>query len=119
MKKKNTHGLIVVALGILGLMIFVTNGFGNSLIRNYGGDIVAVMFVYFFIRSVFCLRSTSAALITLLIAINIELFQIFRFRFIENPTFRQLVAGSTFDIVDFVMYMVGVAFSVFIDRRVR
>lgn len=96
----------VILFGV-GIAIFLTDGFGFSFIRNYLGDVVAVLFLFSFM-SVFWRRSLWARVFVVGgIAFGIELLQVF----VSGSTaIEKLLFGTTFDFGDMVAYTFALLF---------
>lgn len=111
-----THKIFASTITILslalGLVIFVTDGFGIPFVRFHVADIVIVIFLYGLLS--FSKNSPHMkALFVLTFAFAIEALQL-----IYNPTGQstlgELTIGSTFDPIDIAMYATGaiIAFSI-------
>jgi hypothetical protein len=107
-----SHFLPTVISLAIGLLIFF---FGSGIIRNYGGDLIVVLFLYFLIGLFSNISRTQKAAAVLLLAVSIELFQLLNVD--SANTLEELFIGTTFDIVDIGTYIVGVAAAYQIDSH--
>ncbi len=90
---------------VLGLVIFFTYGFGYSDIRFYGGDIVVILFLYGLL-SFTRLNTYVKLLLLLVLALAVEFSQLI-FEPEPRNALEELTIGSTFDVVDIYMYLIG------------
>ncbi len=103
-------------LGALILLYHTTDGPGSSYARNYGGDLVAVGFVYFTLKVLINRPRWQLAVTTYLIAAIIETNQLWWHALAQRSSLATLMIGSNFDWVDLVIYGLGVLVSLAIDR---
>lgn len=102
-----------VVLFAIGLLIFF---FSTGFIRNYGGDVVVVMFLYCLLSLIVGWKPVSKALVVFSLAALVELLQIFLVP--TNNATQNLLLGSDFDVWDMVAYGLGlVAMLVFENFR--
>jgi uncharacterized membrane protein len=97
-------GVLAVISLLFGfsIFLFVHSGF----LRNYGGDIIAVTFLYSVLKATLRPKPIIAAAIVLAVAIGIELLQtIISF---PHGAFASLTLGSTFDPLDILTYLLTV-----------
>ncbi len=107
-------GLFALALGVAVLLY---RGPWRWLIRGHVGDIAATMLVYAVIGLARPSWSARArAIVTLAIASAIELVQI---AWHATSFTGELLVGGTFDPVDFVAYVVGIAIAYVYERAGR
>jgi hypothetical protein len=99
-------GLLALALGGA---VLAYRGPGRAIVRGHVGDVAATMLVYAALGLVWSARARWRAGATLVIAGTIELGQVW---WHATSIVGTLVAGSTFDPVDFVAYGLGVVIAV-------
>jgi DNA integrity scanning protein DisA with diadenylate cyclase activity len=108
--------VVICTLFLTGsLILFIFSG--NPFLRGFVSDIIAVIFIYYVIR--FFKRTNPLTLGTgiLLFSFLIEFSQLFKITDIlglSNSLIRTLL-GSTYDPLDFIAYLAGVAISVMVD----
>ena len=115
-KKRTTYILITIIIFIMELIIAL---FLHRIkfIRGYTGDILAVMLIYFFFKSLYDFKPKLLAPGVLLISFFIEMLQylkITEYFEITNKILKTLL-GSVFDPGDLVSYTVGAVLSCIID----
>ncbi|MDU1904541.1 MAG: DUF2809 domain-containing protein [Dysgonomonas sp.] len=107
------------------LLIFVTEVLialfvNDSIIRPYGGDVLVVILMYYFVKSFIRIKPLYLALGVLLFAYAIEIGQYFNLVEVlgmqENKIMR-IVIGSSFSWGDMLAYTVGAVICLLIDRR--
>lgn len=103
-----------VAALALGLAVLAYRGPGRAVIRGHAGDVAATMLVYALVGGVWTVRRRVRAAATLAIATAIELGQL---AWHARSLAGELLIGSTFDAVDFVAYVLGIAIAVAWDAR--
>lgn len=87
----------------LGVMIFTFVHSGA--LRYYGGDVVAIIFLYSVIMATLRPRAIIAAITACVIAIGIEVLQ--AFVTLPRTEFISLTLGSTFDPLDIIIYIIS------------
>lgn len=104
------YGIYLLSLLAIGILILQ---FSTGPLRYFGGDVIAVMFLYFFFRATGTSKD-RAATATLLLAVIIEILQL-----VIQPTNPLLLTifGNTADTTDILMYMIGVAVARVIDMK--
>ncbi len=95
-------GLLALAIGGF---VLVYRGPGRAIVRGHLGDVAATMLVYALLGGMWATRMRTRAAATLVIATMIELGQTW---WHATSTVGSLLAGSTFDPIDFVAYAAGV-----------
>lgn len=112
--KNLTFFLLLFTTEIL-IAIYFKNGF----IRNYFGDYLVVLMLYYFIRSFFNLKPIYTALFTLSIAYTVEFLQfigIAEILTIKQHTFTSLILGTTYSIYDIIAYTLGFLTLIMIEK---
>ena len=109
-KKRAVFSSIFAALIIIEVMIalFVHDKF----IRPFGGDVIVVSVVYFFVRSFIPVKIRLLPLYVFIFAVIIETLQYFNFIELiglENIRFFRVVLGTSFSWIDIGCYALGCA----------
>lgn len=102
-----------VFLILLGIEILIALFVHDSFIRPYAGDVLAVMTVYAFVRTLFPDGLRHLPLYVFLFASCVELLQlidILGLLGLENSRFLSVILGSVFDFEDIVCYLAGCLF---------
>lgn len=92
----------------------------DDIIRPYGGDVLVVIMIYYFVKSFVKVPPLYLAIGVLLFAYAVEIGQYFRMVEIlgvqDNKVMR-IVLGSSFSWGDILAYTLGAAICYLIDRR--
>ncbi|MDX2212846.1 MAG: DUF2809 domain-containing protein [Oculatellaceae cyanobacterium bins.114] len=107
--------LILFALEV-AIALFVK----DRLIRPLVGDVLVILLIFYFVRSLFPVPTVRLAIGTLLFAWAIEIAQYFKFverLGLADNRVASVVLGTTFDWVDLVAYAIGAVVVVLIERR--
>jgi hypothetical protein len=119
-KFNRTYFLLVILLLVIEIAIalYIPDGF----IRHYVGDLLVVILIYCFLRSLFKFSVVPLAFGVLLFAYCIEILQYFDFvdrLGLSHNKLVSVVLGSTFDWMDMLMYTVGIGIVIFWELFVR
>ena len=109
-----------IALGLFAaLALLATEGKRTGLLRSFGGDTLAIVFVYYGLKTFVQMRVVPLALIALFIGYAIELSQYLaklNHWVISNPIVRTIV-GSTPDWWDVFAYTLGFGLVLLLERQ--
>lgn len=94
----------------------------DKIIRPFVGDILVVIFVYYFIKSFIKVKPINIAIFTLLFSFLIEFLQYFNFVNLiglgHNKAAR-IIIGTSFSWIDLVCYFIGFILLFIIDKDLR
>ncbi|WP_185153909.1 DUF2809 domain-containing protein [Dysgonomonas sp. ZJ279] len=110
----------VVFLIIFAVEVVIALFVDDKIIRPYGGDILVVILIYYFVKSFIRIKSLYLVIGVLLFAYAVEIGQYFRLVEVlgmQNNKVMRVVIGSTFTWGDTFSYTLGVAICYFIDRK--
>ena len=111
---------MLTTLGLfIALVLLATVGQHTGLLRSFGGDVLAVVFVYYGLKSFVQMRVLPLASIALAIGYAVELSQYLtelNHWVVSNPVIRTIV-GSTPDWWDVLAYTAGVGLVLVTERR--
>ena len=110
--------LILLLLTEVIIALFVRDRF----IRPYGGDVLAVMVVYCTIKSFLSIKTHPALLISLFIAVSIELSQYFKLVELfglKPDSMAGIIIGNSFSWEDIVAYVAGILIIYFLERKIH
>ncbi|WP_185153967.1 DUF2809 domain-containing protein [Dysgonomonas sp. ZJ709] len=110
----------VVFLIIFAIEIVIALFVDDKIIRPYGGDILVVILIYYFVKSFIRIKSLYLVIGVLLFAYAVEIGQYFRLVEVlgmQNNKVMRVVIGSTFTWGDIFSYTLGAAICYFIDRK--
>lgn len=120
LKFNRTYFLLAMLLLVIEIAIalYVPDGF----IRHYLGDLLVVILIYCFLRSIFNVPVVPLALGVLLFAFCIETLQYFDFvgrLGLSQNLLLSVVLGSTFDWMDILMYTKGIFIVLILELLLR
>ena len=111
---------MLTTLGLfIALVLLATVGQHTGLLRSFGGDVLAVVFVYYGLKSFVQMRVLPLASIALAIGYAVELSQHLtelNHWVVSNPVIRTIV-GSTPDWWDVLAYTAGFGLVLVTERR--
>jgi hypothetical protein len=109
---KARRAYLFLALALLCIEVFIALFVHDRIIRPYIGDLLAVMLVYFLIRSVTSWNNRKSAVVAFFFACGIELLQYINLvgrAGLRGNRGASIVVGQTFDWTDILMYATGTA----------
>ncbi len=118
MKKRLIFG--GCALAVLCVEVLIALFVRDRFVRPYLGDVLAVVFVYLGLRTLFPEKPKLVSVIAFGIAAAVELLQLTGLSgiFGEGSVF-SVIVGGTFDFADLACYFVGAAVCFFLDLRLN
>ena len=90
-------------------------------IRGFVGDVIIIVFIYYFIMTLKDFSSIHVVIFTLALAFITEVLQYFHFASIlglQHNKIAQLVIGSIFDPMDLIAYTIGGIVAYIIDTKI-
>ncbi|MFC5472287.1 DUF2809 domain-containing protein [Cohnella suwonensis] len=109
--------LMCIIFCILIVLLFSEMPF----IRGLVGDVIIVVFIYYFIMTLKDFSSIYVVIFTLVLALITEVLQYFHFASIlglQHNKIAQLVIGSIFDPMDMIAYTIGGIVAFIIDTKI-
>lgn len=110
----------LVFLFIFAIEVFIGSFVRDSIIRPYGGDVLVVILIYYFVKSFISIKSLYLVIAVLLFAYAIEIGQYFNLVEIlgmQNNKLMRIVIGSSFSWGDMVAYTLGAIICYLIDKK--
>ncbi len=95
---------------LLALLIFIAAFVHDRFIRPFGGDVLVVVWLYFFLKSFLNMSPLKLSIAVLLFAYGIEIAQYFNLvnlLGLEDYKLARIIIGSTFDPMDLLAYTIG------------
>lgn len=92
----------------------------DSVIRPYGGDVLVVIMIYYFVKAFIKTKTWYLVVGTLLFAYAVEIGQYFNMvekLGLQDNTVMRIVLGSSFSWGDMLAYTIGAAICYVIDRK--
>lgn len=109
----------IIALIIFILEVLIALHVHDAIIRPYVGDILVVIFIYYFIKAFINTKAINIAIFTLIFSFVVEILQYFNF--IEmiglghNKAVR-IIIGTSFSWIDLLCYFIGFVLLFLIDK---
>ncbi len=113
---------LAVAIILFGVEVMIALLVRDTFVRGYVGDMLAVVFVYAALRAATRLRVAMALMVTVGIALAIELAQaagLLGMIGLAENTIARIVLGGVFDMLDIAAYLAGAATVVIAEMSVR
>ena len=110
-------GFIIVFLIEVFIAVYVHDNF----IRPYIGDILIIICIYLFAKTIFLNKLKHLSLYVLILAIVVEVMQYFNLANLiaNNNRVMKIILGSTFDIKDIICYVIGYIIIVLTEKMIR
>jgi hypothetical protein len=116
---KLKHSYLKISLFILIVEILIAIFMHDSFIRPFFGDFLAVILVYYFIKSFFEMSNTKIAIISISIAYILESLQYFNFLEITGLAqfkIAGVILGNSFAWADILAYTLGMSFVLIFEK---
>lgn len=118
MKFNTSYFLLFIILLIIeiAIAVYIDSGF----IRHTLGDVLVVILLYCFIKSLFPIKPIKAISCVFVFALSIEILQATSFleaTGLERFNLAKTVLGNTFSVLDIVAYAIGVIIVIFFEQR--
>jgi len=111
----------IVFLIIFIVEILIALFVDDKIIRPYGGDVLVVIMIYYFVKSFLDIRPLYLAIGVVLFAYLVEFGQYLRLLEvldIQDNTLLRIVLGSSFSWMDMLAYTLGGLICHLVDRKV-
>lgn len=99
----------------VSIAVFVEDNF----IRPHLGDVLVVILIYCFLRSFLRLSVLTTAMLVLIFSFSLEFLQYLKMvekLGLENSRIARTILGTSFDWMDLLNYMLGIAMVILIER---
>lgn len=99
----------------VSIAVFVEDNF----IRPHLGDVLVVILIYCFLRSFLRLSVLTTAMLVLIFSFSLEFLQYLKIvekLGLENSRIARTILGTSFDWMDLINYMLGIAMVILIER---
>jgi hypothetical protein len=113
-------GYGLAALAVFAIEVLIALFVHDAVVRPYVGDVLAVVLVYLGLRAVTPLKVGLAVALALMVAVVVELGQLFHLLQalgLAHDRLARVVLGGVFDIKDLLCYGVGAVCVILIERR--
>ena len=102
--------------------VFIVLFIKDKIIRPFVGDILVVIFIYYFLKAFINTKAINLAIFTLIFSFVVEILQYFNFVELiglgHNKAAR-IIIGTSFSWIDLVCYFVGFIILFFIDKDLK
>jgi hypothetical protein len=109
---------VLTGLVLFAVLVAIAAFVRDRWIRPYGGDLLVVIWLYHCLRAVVPLDRVASALIVLGFALGIEAaqaMQVVELLGLKGNRLAEIVIGTTGDLADAAMYLVGAVIAVLTD----
>lgn len=109
----------IIAVFTFLIEVIIALFINDKIIRPFVGDILVVIFIYYFIKAFINTKTINIAIFTLIFSFIIEILQYFKFVEIiglgHNKAARTII-GTSFSWIDLLCYFIGFILLFFIDK---
>ncbi|MGL5235661.1 MAG: DUF2809 domain-containing protein [Empedobacter falsenii] len=109
----------IIAIIIFLIEVIIALYIKDKIIRPFVGDILVVIFIYYFIKAFINTKAINIAIFTLFFSFVVEILQYFNFVEMiglgHNKAAR-IIIGTSFSWIDLLCYFVGFILLFFIDK---
>ncbi len=120
MKKKRGKYILIFII-TFAIEVIIARYVHDKIIRPYIGDILVVICLYTFSKSIFLDKIKRLSLYVLICAVIAEILQYFNYAqilFGDNKIMKTLL-GSSFDIKDILCYVMGYLIIILVERSLN
>jgi hypothetical protein len=111
-----------IAIIIFLIEVIIALYIKDKIIRPFVGDILVVIFIYYFIKAFINTKAINIAIFTLFFSFVVEILQYFNFVEMiglgHNKAAR-IIIGTSFSWIDLLCYFVGFILLFFIDKDLK
>jgi len=112
----------IIAIIIFLIEVIIALYIKDKIIRPFVGDILVVIFIYYFIKAFINTKTINIAIFTLFFSFVVEILQYFNFVEMiglgHNKAAR-IIIGTSFSWIDLLCYFVGFILLFFIDKDLK
>ena len=116
-KKSFTIAIIIFLIEVI-IALYIK----DKIIRPFVGDILVVIFIYYFIKAFINTKTINIAIFTLFFSFIVEILQYFNFVEMiglgHNKAAR-IIIGTSFSWIDLLCYFIGFVLLFFIDKDLK
>ena len=112
----------IIAIIIFLIEVIIALYIKDKIIRPFVGDILVVIFMYYFIKAFINTKAIYIAIFTLIFSFVVEILQYFNFVEMiglgHNKAAR-IIIGTSFSWIDLLCYFIGFVLLFFIDKDLK
>lgn len=120
MKWRFDRSSFLISIIIFLVEVFIAKFVDDAFVRPYGGDILVVILIYYFVKSFVEIKPLYLGLGVLFFAYMIEVGQYFRMEEVlglQEYKIMRIVLGTSFSWIDILCYTIGAIICYLIDRK--
>jgi len=120
MKWRFDKNSLIIAVIIFFIEVLIALFVDDSFIRPYGGDILVVILIYYFLKSFVQIKPLYLAITVVLFAYAIEVGQYFKLVEVlglQDYKMMRIIIGTSFAWGDIICYTIGGIICYLIDRK--
>jgi len=117
--KKINHKYLIIASLLFLVEVYIALYVKLPIIRHFIGDVLVVILIYTFIKSIFNFSVKTTVVGVLIFSYLIEIFQYFKgieLLGLEDYFLARMVIGTTFTWSDLVAYLMGAALIIIFEK---
>ncbi len=110
---------LIATITLFIIELFIGFFVQDKIIRPFIGDLLVVILLYCFVKSIFNITTTKAAIYVLIFAYFIEIMQglkLVEFIGLSNYKIARILIGTTFSWKDIVCYTIGIAVVIITEK---
>lgn len=110
----------LIFLSVFLIEVLIALFVRDKIIRPYGGDLLVVIMIYYFVKSFINTKPLYICIATLLFAYAIEIaqyFELVKILGVQDNRFLVTILGSSFSWGDMFAYTLGILICYLIDRK--
>lgn len=122
MKIKFNWKFFIIFLLILFIEIIIGLYIRDLIIRPYGGDVLVILLIYYFVKSFIVTKPTYIIIGVLLFAYIVEFGQYFKMIEIlqlQNNKLMSIILGTSFSWIDMLCYTLGASICYIIETPIN
>ncbi|MCA4776908.1 DUF2809 domain-containing protein [Empedobacter stercoris] len=112
----------IIAIIIFLVEVIIALYIKDKIIRPFVGDILVVIFMYYFIKAFINIKAINIAIFTLIFSFVVEILQYLNFVEMiglgHNKAAR-IIIGTSFSWIDLLCYFIGFILLFFIDKDLK
>ena len=112
----------LIAIFIFLVEVIIALYINDKIIRPFVGDILVVIFIYYFIKAFINTKPLNIAIFTLIFSIIVEVLQYFKFVDLiglGHIKAARIIIGTSFSWIDILCYIIGFGCLFLIDKYLR
>jgi hypothetical protein len=112
----------LIAIFIFLVEVIIALYINDKIIRPFVGDILVVIFIYYFIKAFINTKPLNIAIFTLIFSIIVEVLQYFKFVDLiglGHIKAARIIIGTSFSWIDILCYIIGFGCLFLIDKDLR